>query len=120
MKIFSEFANDADSPHPRLGHDQDAIRANLRGVGVKLLVASAKGGVGKSIIAVNLAVSLALKGRKIAVVDADLNAPSVFPMLGMKPPPRLPFVHGIEPAAGPYGLRVVSSELLPGDQAEVV
>ncbi len=67
-------------------------------------------------LAVNVAAALAVKGRKVAIVDADLNSPSVTAMLGMKPQRRYPMVEGIEPAAGPHGLRVVSSDQLPGGE----
>ena len=68
-------------------------------------------------LAVNIAAALAIKGRKVAIVDADLNSPSVGAMLAMKPPRRLPTIEGIEPAAGPHGLRVVSSDQLTGGEA---
>jgi len=42
-----------------------------------IVIASGKGGVGKSTVAVNLAVSLARQGLKIALVDADLYGPSI-------------------------------------------
>jgi ATP-binding protein involved in chromosome partitioning len=68
-------------------------------------------------LAVNVAAALALKGRKVAIVDADLNSPSVAAMLGIKPQRRLPMIEGIEPTAGPHGLRIVSSDQLPGGEA---
>lgn len=67
-------------------------------------------------LAVNIAAALAMKGRKVAIVDADLNSPSVAAMLGMKPQRRRPMIEGIEPTAGPHGLRVVSSDQLPGGE----
>ncbi len=68
-------------------------------------------------LAVNIAAALAMKGRKVAIVDADLNSPSVAAMLGMKPQRRYPMIEGIEPAAGPHGLQIVSSDQLPGGEA---
>lgn len=50
---------------------------NVTGVKKIILVASAKGGVGKSSIACNIAISLAQSGIKIALVDADIYGPSV-------------------------------------------
>jgi ATP-binding protein involved in chromosome partitioning len=110
MRIFSEFADGADTGRPESRSDR--IRANLADIGATLLIASAKGGVGKSIITANVGAALARRGKKVAIVDADLNSPSIIAMLGMKQPRGLPLVEGIEPAAGPHGLRVISSDLL--------
>jgi ATP-binding protein involved in chromosome partitioning len=113
MRIFSEFADGADSGDAfRHESRSDRIRVNLADIGATLLIASAKGGVGKSIIAANVGAALARRGKKVAIVDADLNSPSIIAMLGMKQPRGLPLVEGIEPAAGPHGLRVISSDLL--------
>lgn len=84
-------------------------KAALKGiVGVKnfLAVASGKGGVGKTTIAVNVALALAEKGYKVGVLDADVYGPSI------------PLMLGITEAAGQekdmivpkekYGLRVMS------------
>src|SRR5205814_374971 len=112
-----EFAGDADQNQSPQRDDQlSRIRANLGEAESTLLIASAKGGVGKSVIAVNLAGALALRGKKVAIIDADLNAPSVIAMLGMRQPRGLPLVEGIQPATGPHGLRVVSSDLLSGGE----
>jgi ATP-binding protein involved in chromosome partitioning len=54
-----------------------------------LLVASGKGGVGKSSVTVNLAVALAQRGKRVAVVDADVWGFSVPPMLGIDRPPTV-------------------------------
>ena len=103
-------------PHTDVTVLRERIRTNLSGVGATIALASARGGVGKSMLAVNIATGLAIKGRKVAIVDADLNSPSVTAMLAMKPQRRPPMVEGIEPAAGPHGLRVISSDQLPGGE----
>src|SRR5215470_5684170 len=113
MRIFSEFADGADSGDTyRPESRSDRIRANLADIGVTLLIASAKGGVGKSMITANVGAALARRAKKVAIVDADLNSPSIIGMLGMKQPRGLPLVEGIEPAAGPHGLRLISRDLL--------
>ncbi|HWJ40601.1 MAG TPA: P-loop NTPase [Candidatus Limnocylindrales bacterium] len=118
MRIFSDIDNDGSggSPTDSAGV-RERIRTNLSGVGATIALASARGGVGKSMLTVNIAAALAMKGRKVAIVDTDLNSPSVNSMLGMKPQRRYPTTDGVEPAAGPHGLRVVSSDQLPGGEA---
>jgi ATP-binding protein involved in chromosome partitioning len=61
----------------------------LPGVKNTIAVASGKGGVGKSTVAVNLAVSLALDGAKVGLVDADVYGPSIPLMFGMNERPHL-------------------------------
>lgn len=118
MRIFCDIEGDGSvGASVDLAGTRERIRANLSGVGATLALASVHGGVGKSMLAVNVAGTLALKGRKVAIADLDLNSPSVAPMLGMKPQRRSPMVEGIEPATGPHGLRVVSSDQLPGGEA---
>src|SRR5258708_38049096 len=118
MRIFSDIDSDGSG-----GSSTDSagvrerIRTNLSGVGATIALASARGGVGKSMLAVNIAAAWAMKGRKVALVDADLNSPSVTAMLAMKPQRRYPRTDGVGPAAGPHGLRVVSSDQLPGGEA---
>jgi len=56
----------------------------------KIIVLSGKGGVGKSTVAVNLAVSLAMKGAKVGLVDVDIHGPSI---------PKLLNLEGHEPGA---------------------
>jgi len=61
----------------------------LPGVKTTIAVASGKGGVGKSTVAVNLAVSLALDGAKVGLLDADIYGPSIPLMMGIDGRPEL-------------------------------
>jgi len=87
-----------DAIHQYLSKDaevhvvMDANVTSLRNTGVNVLpsvkniicVASGKGGVGKSTVAVNLAVSLAKQGASVGLIDADIYGPSIPLMLGIR------------------------------------
>lgn len=73
------------------GQDPWAGRAPLPGVKRIVAVASGKGGVGKSTVAVNLAAGLATVGMKVGLLDADIYGPSVAMMMGIAHGER-PFV----------------------------
>ena len=62
--------------------DMNPDLENLSQVGSIIAVASGKGGVGKSMVAVNLAITLARKGYKVGVADADIYGPSIPKMTG--------------------------------------
>ena len=50
--------------------------AQMANIKHKILVLSGKGGVGKSTVAVNLAISLAMEGRRVGLLDVDIHGPS--------------------------------------------
>ena len=61
-----------------------AISEQLAKIKHKIVVLSGKGGVGKSTCAVNLAISLAMEGHKVGLLDVDLHGPSVPTMLKLQ------------------------------------
>jgi len=67
------------------GGDQSdqILKDNMNRIKHKIVVLSGKGGVGKSTVAVNLAVSLAAKGLKVGLLDVDIHGPSVPKLLGL-------------------------------------
>jgi len=64
--------------------EQEQIRQRVKQIKHQILVLSGKGGVGKSTVAVNLAVSLALAGRKVGLLDIDIHGPSVPKILNLE------------------------------------
>jgi ATP-binding protein involved in chromosome partitioning len=83
-------------------------KAVLKGPKNVIAVAAGKGGVGKSTVAVNLALALARHGAKVGLLDADVFGPSIPTMLGApEVPPQASKDSRIIPAIH-YGLRVIS------------
>lgn len=88
----------------------------IPGVDAIIAVGSGKGGVGKTTLAVNLAMALAKLGHRVGLLDADVYGPNVPLMLGTSAQPRVLGENRIEPLTV-YGLRVISVGLLnPGDK----
>jgi Mrp family chromosome partitioning ATPase len=63
--------------------DELALKEKLDKIGRVFIVLSGKGGVGKSTVAVNLAMSLSLRGLRTGIVDVDIHGPSVPKLLGL-------------------------------------
>jgi ATP-binding protein involved in chromosome partitioning len=108
-----------------------AVRATPAGPSGSLLhsvknviaVASGKGGVGKSTIAVNLAVGLARAGAQVGLLDADLYGPSIPTMLGTNDRPLAVEGPGGKKLFGPvvaYGVRLMSMGFLVEEDRPVI
>jgi ATP-binding protein involved in chromosome partitioning len=95
-------------------------KISVPGVRNIIAVSSGKGGVGKSTVAVNLAVSLALDGARVGLMDADVYGPNVPLMLGVGN--ARPEIEGnkLVPIEA-YGVRLMSMAILkPGDEPLIV
>lgn len=101
-----------------LEHARARVRDAVAGVRRVIGVMSGKGGVGKSVVAVNLAVALAQRGQRVALFDADLQGPSVPKMLGLRGQPlRIGTDGRLRPVPGPAGLVVQSMDFfLQGEE----
>jgi ATP-binding protein involved in chromosome partitioning len=103
-------------------HQDSSKNAILPGVKNTIAVASGKGGVGKSTVAVNLAVALAKDGASVGLIDADIYGPSIPLMLGLKDKPKVYQDKNsmkIVPLSN-YGVKVISIGLLVDDDAPVI
>lgn len=97
--------------HPEESGDKELTRT-LKQIRHKILVMSGKGGVGKSSVAVSLALSLARRGYKVGLMDVDLHGPNVLRMLGLKDPLDLMHAQFRLPPDLFDTLRVISIEVL--------
>ena len=90
----------------------------LPGVKHVVAVASGKGGVGKSTVAVNLAVALARNGLQVGVLDADIYGPSLPRMLGLTAQPEV--IEGRLHPLNAFGIKAMSIGLMvPEDKAMI-
>ena len=107
---------DAEVPKGR-GLGEKVVIEGVRNI---IAVSSGKGGVGKSTVAVNIAVSLALDGARVGLMDADVYGPNVPLMLGVSDARPEVDVNRLIPIEA-YGVKLMSMALLqPGDKPMIV
>ena len=114
---------DSENTTKELNDNQKQLKTRMSKVKHKIAVISGKGGVGKSLVTVNLAMAFALRGNAstVGVLDADIHGPCVPKMLGMKGQHLQAGPPGVFPAVGPMGLKVVSMDfLLQSDESPVI
>jgi ATP-binding protein involved in chromosome partitioning len=96
------------------------IRATVSQIKKKYLVMSGKGGVGKSSLAVNLAVAMSLRGYKTGLLDVDLHGPSIPHMLGLTGRLAVADDRTIQPQAYSENLLVVSIDSMLDDRNDAI
>jgi len=96
-----------------------AEQVSLAGVRRIVAVASGKGGVGKSTVAVNLALALKALGGRVGLMDADIYGPSVPLMMGTQARPRPAGDHRIHPVER-YGIKLISMGFFLDDKSPVI
>jgi ATP-binding protein involved in chromosome partitioning len=84
-----------------------------------IAVASGKGGVGKSTVSVNLAVALAMLGKRVGLLDADIYGPSAPRMTGLHDEPQVTPERKLKPLEG-WGLKLMSIGLLVDEDAPMI
>ena len=96
---------------------KERVRQNLSGIRHKIGVYSAKGGVGKTTVAVNLAFALMKKGFRVGLLDADIDCPNVAMFLGIED--RMEARIPLKPVEK-MGVRVASTSLLVDDMKKPI
>ena len=96
----------------------DSNRAPVPGVKNIVAIGAGKGGVGKTTVAVNVAIALAKYGGRVGLIDADIYGPNVPIMLGMKT--QLTTDGQKMVPAEKHGLQVISMGFLTGDDAPII
>lgn len=116
MKTYHDIATDGGSDViGQVTAQRARLNDRLATVRHTVAVMSGKGGVGKSSLALNLALAAAQSGLAVGLLDADLNGASLAKMTGTGGTPLHMGEDGFLPAKGPLGLKVMSIDLLlPG------
>jgi ATP-binding protein involved in chromosome partitioning len=109
------FMADIHPAGPQPGHGKDNL---IPGVKYVIAVSSGKGGVGKSTVSVNLAVSLALTGAKVGLLDADIYGPNIPMMMGVSKPPEQ--IDGKIVPAESHGVKLISMGFFVPEDTAVV
>jgi len=107
----------------KIQEQQVRIVRNMNKIKYKIAVMSNKGGVGKSFVTASLAAALAVAGRRVGVLDADVHGPSIHKMLGLPTGFGMPARSDgtILPVEVPPGIKVASMGLLvPEDETPLI
>jgi len=112
IRTYHEIENAGSDLGDQVAAQQTRVEARLALVHDVVGIMSGKGGVGKSLLTAALATLAARRGRRVGVLDADLNGPSMGRMLGCPRGPLAERPDGIDPASTPCGALVMSMDLL--------
>jgi len=104
------------SEQEKQAHTEERLRTHLSHIRHRIMVMSGKGGVGKSTVATNLAVSLSLDGLDVGLLDADIHGPNIPKMLGVESRQVMGSKNGILPVELYPNLKVISMGFFLGDQ----
>jgi len=103
--------------------ENQLMKERMAKIGAKIIVMSGKGGVGKSTVAVNIALGMAMRGLRVGLLDVDIHGPSVPRLLGIEGSRPESDETGLKPLEYPVNgivLRVMSIGFLLGDRDAAV
>jgi ATP-binding protein involved in chromosome partitioning len=119
VRTYHELEGQASDLGDQVAWQNERVSQRLKSVRRVVAVMSGKGGVGKSLLTSSLATELVRRGHRVGLLDADLNGPSVAPMVGASAAPLRFGADGILPPVTADGLAVMSMGLLVPDGAAV-
>ena len=97
------------------------IRKSLDNINKKIIVMSIKGGVGKSTITSNLALTLASEDHQVGILDADVNNPCIPFIFGVQDKSPVKSASTVFPVTGPLNIKIVSTKFFfPEDSITVI
>ena len=100
--------------------EERILQGRMKEIRYKFLVLSGKGGVGKSTVAANLAISLAREGKKVGLLDVDVHGPSIPKLLGLENSQLGGVGQLIFPIETSYKLKVMSIGFLLRENTDAV
>lgn len=107
--------------HAQERHMEDLLNRRLAQIKHRVVVMSGKGGVGKTTVAVNLAVALASRGKVVGILDADVHGPNTAKMLGLNGCQPEASGSGLVPITAAENVKVMSMAfMLPDEDTPVV
>ncbi len=99
--------------------EQQKLDGRMQKIKHKIIVLSGKGGVGKSTVAANLAISLSMSGKKVGLLDIDIHGPSIPKMMKLDSS-RINVADGVIHPVEKGGMKVVSIGFLLKDRDDAV
>jgi ATP-binding protein involved in chromosome partitioning len=104
------------SQQEKEAHAQERLKSKLSHIRHRIMVMSGKGGVGKSTVSTNLAVTLSLNGFNVGLLDADIHGPNIPKMLGIESEHVIGSGMGMIPVEALPNLKVISMAFFIGDR----